>query len=85
MDHQVRELGLERGVVLGVGVGRLEIENERHQRLGDEAAAEDAEMPALVGAGAVAVELAVVGRLRECHAAASSGLVGAGPAIRLPA
>ena len=45
-------LGLERRIGLGVGIGFFEIEDQRHQRFGDEASAENAEMPALVGAGA---------------------------------
>ena len=42
---------LECGVGLRLRVGLLEFEDERHQRLGDKAAAIDAEMSALVGAG----------------------------------
>ena len=45
-------LALESGIGLGRGVGLLQLEDERHQGLGDEAAAIDAEMPALVGPGA---------------------------------
>ena len=45
-------LRLERRIGLGVGIGFFQIEDQRHQRLGDEASAENAEMPALVGAGA---------------------------------
>ena len=45
-------LGLERRIGLGVGIGLFQIEDQRHQRFGDEASAENAEMPALVGAGA---------------------------------
>ena len=45
-------LALERGIGLGVGVGFLKLKDERHQRLGDKAAAIDAEVPALVGPGA---------------------------------
>src|SRR5476651_305317 len=40
---------------LGRGIGLLQIEDQRHQRLGDEAAAIDAEMPALVRPGAEGV------------------------------
>src|SRR5690348_10154582 len=47
----------ERGIGLGLGVGALERENQRHQGLGDEAAAIDAEMPALVGTGAEGIGL----------------------------
>src|SRR6185312_3995351 len=48
---------LERRIGLGLGVGALEGEDQRHQGLGDEAAAIDAEMPALVGAGAEGIGL----------------------------
>src|SRR5262249_34458127 len=50
-------LALEGGVVLRRRIGALEIEDERHQRLGDEAAAVEAEMPALVGTGAEGIGL----------------------------
>src|SRR6185437_3905483 len=43
---------LEFRIGLGLVIGALEREDQRHQRLGDKAAAVDAEMPALVGAGA---------------------------------
>ena len=42
---------LECGIALRLSVGFLELEDERHQRLGDKASAIDAEMSALVGAG----------------------------------
>ena len=48
---------LECRIGLGRGVGLLQLEDQRHQRLGDEAAAIDAEMPALVGAGAERIGL----------------------------
>ena len=48
---------LEGRIVLRLGVGLLQLEDQRHQRLGDEAAAIDAEMPALVGAGAEGIGL----------------------------
>ena len=54
---EVVELGLERGIGLGRLVGALQVEDQRHQRLGDEAAAEVAEVAALVGAGAEGVGL----------------------------
>ena len=57
--QEIFHLGLEGRIVPGLGVGALEFEHERHQRLGDEAAAIDAEMPALVGAGTEAVGLHV--------------------------
>src|SRR5579859_1926752 len=54
--HIAREiavhLSLEFRIGLGLRVGALKPEDQRHQRLGDKAAAIDAEMPALVGAGA---------------------------------
>ena len=37
---------------LGVGIGLFEIEDQRHQRFGDEASAENAEMPRCIGAAA---------------------------------
>src|SRR5208283_3597026 len=52
---QRRQLGVKGGIGLGRGVGRLEIEHERHQGLGDEAPAENAESAALVGSGAISV------------------------------
>ena len=48
-------LGLEGRIGLGRGVGLLQVEDQRHQGFGDEAAAEDAEMAALVGAAAVGI------------------------------
>src|SRR3954471_23058237 len=48
---------LERGIGLRFVVGALELENERHQRLCDEAAAIDTEMAALVRAGAERIGL----------------------------
>src|SRR5499427_1167287 len=50
-------LAAEAGIVLRLGVSLLQLENERHQRLGDEAAAIEPEMPAFVGPGAERVEL----------------------------
>ena len=53
-------------VGLGLVVGLLELEDERHQRLGDEAAAIETEMTALVRAGAIelrAVSVIVLMRL----------------------
>ena len=56
-------LALECGIGLGVRIGLLQLEDQRHQRLGDEAAAIDAEMAALVGPGAERI-----GLLRDVHA-----------------
>ena len=57
----VREVAIhllaERRIGLGVGVGLLQFEDQRHQRLGDKAAAINAEMPALVGPGAEGIRL----------------------------
>ncbi len=47
----------ERRIVLRLVVGLLQIEDQRHQGLGDEAAAIEAEMPALVRAGAEGIGL----------------------------
>ena len=44
--------GLERRIGLGVGVGLFQVEDQRHQRFGDEASAENAEMPGFVGTAA---------------------------------
>ena len=48
-------LGLERRIGLGVGIGLFQIQDQRHQGFGHEAAAEDAEMPALVRTAAVGI------------------------------
>ena len=48
---------LERGIGLGLGVSLFQFQDQRHQRLGDKAAAIDAEMPVLVGPGAERVAL----------------------------
>ena len=52
---------LEGGIVLRHRIGPLQLEDERHQRLGDEAAAIDAEMAVVVGAGAEGVRLPLQG------------------------
>src|SRR5450830_1094151 len=69
---------LEFRIGLGVGGGLLQLEDERHQRFGDEAATIDAEMPALVGAGAERIGL------RHSHAllTAFDALRSNGSAIR---
>ena len=48
-------LRLERRIGLGLGVSVFQIEDQRHQRFRDKAAAENAEMPALVGTAAEGV------------------------------
>src|ERR1035437_6239376 len=53
-------------------VGFLQIEDQRHQRLGDKAAAIDAEMPTLVGAGAERIGLRRGHALTFASAAASA-------------
>src|SRR3546814_1243615 len=55
MFEQIVELGLERRIGLRGAIVALEVEDQRHQRFGDIAAAELAEMAARVGAGAKAV------------------------------
>ena len=53
---------MEGRIGLGLLVGLFQLEDVRHQGLGDEAAAEDAEMPALVGTGAEGIGLSL-----SCH------------------
>ena len=55
-------LGLERRIGLGGVVGLLQIEDQRHQGFGDEAAAENAEMPVLVGTAAEGIGTRLVHR-----------------------
>src|SRR3990170_3933975 len=68
-------LGLERGIGPSLGVSPLQIEYERHQRLGDETAAIEPEMPALIGTAAIGIQLRIVGDgahealARDCGAA----------------
>ena len=50
-------LRLEFGIGLRLRVSFLQLQDERHQRLGDEAAAIDAEMPVLIRPGAEGIEL----------------------------
>ncbi len=54
---QMLQLGLEGRICLGVLPGLLEIEDQRHQRLGDEPTAEQAEMATLVRACAIGIGL----------------------------
>src|SRR5690606_14977294 len=53
--EQIAQLGLEGRIVLRLLVGLLQFEDERHERLGDEAAAVEAEETEIVGAGTEAV------------------------------
>src|SRR5450759_4854366 len=57
----VRQMAVHFALKFRIGlsrrVGFLQIEDQRHQRLGDKATAIDAEMPALVGAGAERIGL----------------------------
>src|SRR5262249_35131322 len=61
-------LCLEGRIGLGARVDLLEVQDERHQRLGDEASAEHAEMTALVGTAPEGV------RLLDRHAALPDGV-----------
>ena len=65
-------LALERRIGLGRRIGLLKLEDQRHQGLGDEAAAVDAEVPALVGSGAKRI-----GLLHDGHAITSVAEPGA--------
>ena len=60
---------LERGIGLGLRVGLLQFQNQRHQRFGHKAAAVNAEMPVLVRPGAERIGLL------HCHAGLVTGLV----------
>ena len=57
IGEKIVEFGVKRRVLLRRLVMALEIEDQRHQRLGDETSAENAEMPALVGASAEGVRV----------------------------
>src|ERR1700733_9331203 len=52
MLEVIVELGLEAGIFPRGLIGALDLEHQRHQRLGDEAAAIEAVKPALVGPAA---------------------------------
>ena len=54
--EMVVHLVLVFGIGLGVGISPLEIEDQRHQRLGDEPPAIESEMAALVGTAAIGVQ-----------------------------
>ena len=83
-------LALEGGVGLGLGIGLLQLEDQRHQRLGDEPPAEEAEMTALVRPGAEGIGLldghrrSCRGLLRHCRIASPRGR-GAARAARIKA
>ena len=62
MGREVLQLVVEGRIGLGLLVGLLQRQDERHQRLGDEAAAENAEMAALVGAVAEGIGLVDLGQ-----------------------
>ena len=64
MLEQVVEFFLERRVGLGGAIMSFQIENQRHQRFGDIAAAKFAEMAALVWLVAEAVGCIVHGFIR---------------------
>ncbi len=55
MFEEMVELLPGRRIVLRRLIGRLELEDQRHQCLGDETPAVDAEKPALVGSGPVGI------------------------------
>src|SRR5271165_1354166 len=55
--EMVVHLALELGIGLRFRVSLLQCKDERHQRLGDETAAIDAEMAALIGTGAEGIGL----------------------------
>jgi hypothetical protein len=57
MLEEIVKLGLKRRVSLGFVVGLFEIQDERHQCLGHEAAAIDAEETFLVRTGAIGIGL----------------------------
>src|SRR5262249_18240188 len=83
--HVIRQIAIhllpERGIVLGFGVSLLELEDDRHQRLGNEAAAVDAEVSALVRPGAERVGFVLDGHARL----ATRGVSSASRAARMKA
>src|SRR3546814_15760421 len=82
-----RGVGLEARILAGGVVGPLDVEEQRHQRLGHEAAAEDAEVPGLVGAAAVGVQRLHGGRLVLVRVLriVKAGLCPLRPAAAMPA
>ena len=77
MLEEMIELGLERRVGLGGPVGLLQRQDQRHQRLGDEASAINAETPALVRALAERI-----GLLELAHSFNPFGRAGEGSRAR---
>ena len=73
MVEEIIELALKARVGLGLLVGLLQREDQRHQRFRDEAAAENAEMAALVGAVAEGIGLVDLGHGDLCNASRASG------------
>src|SRR6476661_1181291 len=69
---------LERRIGFGVGVSLFQIEDQRHQRFRDKAAAENAEMAALVGTAAEGIGQISIHRTFNscCRAATLSPLLG---------
>ncbi len=59
VGHHGPHLGVKGRIRPGVSVGLLEIQDQGHQGLGDEASAEFAEMPVLVGTGAEGIGLSL--------------------------
>src|SRR5262245_55504178 len=60
----VADLGGESRILLGGFIRTLDLEDQRHQRLCHETTAIEAEMAALVGTGAIGVDL---GQVAEIH------------------
>src|SRR5262249_3981567 len=82
MRVEILELRVKGGVALCVRISRLEIENERHERLGHKTPAIKAKMAPLVGPGAETVQ---VQRLFGCKRHVSipySAAIRTGPAGR---
>ena len=55
MFGEMIKLGLKSRILFGDLIGLFQLKDERHQSLGDKAAAEQAEMPALIGSGAIGI------------------------------
>ena len=59
------KLGVKGGIGLGLAIGALKVENQRHQRLGDETSTENAEAAVFIrtiaeGIGRLAVQLSIL-------------------------